>query len=253
MGIFDTHAHYDDEAFEQDRDELLSALPREGIELVLNSASDIDSSRKAVALAEKYGYIYATVGIHPHEAAKAGENWRCELTALSKEPKVAAIGEIGLDYHYDFSPREVQKSFFDAQLSLAEQLGLPVVIHEREAWADTADILAAHPNVRGCMHCFSGNTETMKFALARGLYLGFGGSLTFKNAKHTPAVMAVCPRERILFETDAPYLSPVPLRGRRNDSRNIRFAAERAAELRGEDADELISAANANGRLLYNI
>jgi TatD DNase family protein len=253
MLLFDAHAHYDDPAFDPDRDALLASLPKKGVGLVVNAGSDEASSRASAKLAESYGYIYFAAGIHPHGAAKAEAGWRERIAELAKHEKCRAIGEIGLDYHYDFSPRDVQKAFFDEQLSLAESLGLPVVIHEREAFADTLDILKGHPGLKCVFHCFSGNRETARLVLSMGHYISLGGAVTFKNAKKPPEVMAYVPGDRLMLETDCPYMAPVPYRGRRNDSSLLALTAEAAARIRGCTPEEIASTTYQNGRMFYGI
>ncbi len=253
MVLFDAHAHYDDDAFDSDRDELLALLPQANIGYVVNAGADEASSEASVALAQAYPFVYATVGVHPHSAARASNSYLDVLAGLSKESKVVAVGEIGLDYHYDFSPRDVQKKVFDAQLSLAEQLGLPVVIHEREAMADTLDILAAHPNVKALFHCYSGSVETARQLLNRDVYFSFGGVITFKNAVKAPEVVAFLPSDRLLLETDCPYLTPVPHRGKRNDSRYLVYVAEKAAALRQTDAETIAQQTTQNALRFYNL
>jgi TatD DNase family protein len=253
MRLFDTHAHYDDAAFDADRDGLLSSLPGKGIGLVVNAGADEASSRAAVELSKRYGFIYSAVGIHPHEAAKAEAGWQERIEALSKDGKCRAIGEIGLDYHYDFSPRDVQKSIFDGQLSMAESLGLPVVIHEREAFADAIDILKGHAGIKGVFHCFSGNRETAKVVLGMGFYISLGGAITFKNAKKPPEVMAYVPDDRIMLETDCPYMTPAPYRGKRNDSSYLSVTAETAARLRGCTVQEIAELTFKNGKEFFGI
>ncbi|MBR6739672.1 MAG: TatD family hydrolase [Clostridia bacterium] len=249
MRIFDTHAHYDDDAFDSDRDEVISSLPSFGVELVMNVGCDLESSKKAAILAEKYPFMHASAGIHPHEAAKVPSDWEKELTELlALSP---AVGEIGLDYHYDFSPREVQREIFDAQLSIAQRLDLPVIIHQRESTADTLDILSAHKGLRGVVHCFSGSLDTAKTLLSLGYHLGFGGALTFKNALKAPEVMEYMPEDRILFETDCPYMTPVPYRGKRNFSGYVPLVVLRAAEIRRTDPEALSLSALENGRSLF--
>lgn len=253
MVLFDAHAHYDDDVFDADRSELLSSLPGAGIGYVVNAGADEASSKASVKLAKEYSFVYATVGVHPHSAAKVTPSYLDVLEKLSKEEKVVAIGEIGLDYHYDFSPRDVQKKVFDAQLSLAEQLSLPVVIHEREAIADTLDILAARPNIKALFHCYSGSVETAKTLLKRDNYFSFGGVITFKNAVKAPEVVAFLPNDRLLLETDCPYLTPVPHRGKRNNSRYLSFIAEKAAMLRNVDVLALSEQTTQNALEFYNI
>jgi TatD DNase family protein len=253
MILFDTHAHYDDKAFDGDRDELIQSLPSEGIGLVLNAGSGEESSAAAVGLAEKYEFIYASAGVHPIEAHDAKEGWQERIIELAGHRKCRAIGEIGLDYHYDFSPRDVQKSVFDQQLSIAESLKLPVIIHQREAFSDTLDILKCHPGVCGVFHCFSGGCETAKTVLDMGFYISLGGTITFKNAKKPPEVMAYVPSERIMLETDCPYLAPHPYRGRRNDSTLLHIIAEAAAKIRGCTVEEIAGITYENGKRLFCI
>jgi len=246
--IFDTHAHYTDKRFDPDRESLLDSLPGQGVAFVLGCASNLRDSRQALALAERYEYIYAACGVHPHEAKKfAGAN---ELRALLEHPRCVAVGEIGLDYHYDFSPREVQRDVFRAQLELAREFDLPVVIHDREAHEDTLRILQEF-RPRGVMHCFSGSVEFAREIIALGLHIGLGGAVTFKNARKPIEVAAYVPLERLLLETDAPYMAPVPHRGERCDSRHIALIAEKIAQVRGMDAQELIDACTQNARRLF--
>lgn len=251
--LIDSHAHYDDRAFAADRDAVLSSLPAAGIAALINAGSDIPSSEKSLALSARYAFVYATVGVHPHESARAPADYLDKIESLSKNPKAVAIGEIGLDYHYNFSPRDIQKQVFDAQLSLAEKLNLPVVIHEREAIADTLDILRAHPKASGVMHCFSGSLEVAKILLNRGFYISFGGVLTFKNAVNAPKVALYTPPDRILLETDCPYLTPVPHRGKRNDSRFLPLIAQKLAQIRGISPQEVADITTSNACTLFNI
>ncbi len=253
--LFDTHAHYDDERFDDDREAVLASLPENGVELVINAGSDMPSSRKSVELAEKYPYIYAAVGVHPHEAKSLTENDISELKQLSANNRVVAIGEIGLDYHYDLSPRDVQRSAFAQQISLAKEVGLPFVVHEREACADCLDILRAEGiGARGgVMHCFSGSRETAKILLNMGMYLSVGGPVTFKNNVKTVDVVAYAPLDRLFIETDSPYLAPVPVRGKRNNSAYVRYVAEKIAEIKGIDIDEVIEATKNNAKKFFAI
>jgi len=246
--IADTHAHYTDKRFDPDREALLAALPGQGVAFVLNCGSNVRDSRRALELAEQYEYIYAACGTHPHEA-KAFEN-KAELCKLLQHPKCVAVGEIGLDYHYDFSPRDVQKDAFRAQLELACELGLPVVIHDREAHEDTLRILQEF-RPHGVMHCFSGSAEFAREIIGLGLYISLGGAVTFKNARKPLEVAAQLPLERLLLETDAPYMAPVPHRGQRCDSRHIGLIAEKIAEVRGIDTQALINACTENARVLF--
>lgn len=253
--LFDTHAHYDDERFDEDRDELLSLMPEKGVELIVNAGSDLASSIKSVELAEKYPFIYAAVGFHPHEAKSMTAEAEAEILALAKHEKVVAIGEIGLDYHYDLSPREVQREVFARQIAMAKEAGLPFVVHEREACKDCLDILKAEGvgERAGVMHCFSGSRETAKIMLDMGMYLSVGGPVTFKNNVKTVDMVAYAPIERLFIETDSPYLTPVPHRGKRNDSSYVRFVAEKIAEIKGMDAEEVVEITKNNAKQFFEI
>lgn len=251
-GIFDSHAHYDDPSFDQDRAALLEALPNEGVVGVVNCASDFLTSKHSIALAEQYPYFYAAVGVHPHECAKAGPFDAPRLKELLDHPKVVALGEIGLDYHYDFSPRFLQLEWFERQLSLAAECHVPVIIHDREAHADTLHLLQKY-RPQGVVHCFSGSVEMAKQVIDLGMYIGLGGAVTFRNAKTPPAVAAFLPLDRLLLETDAPYMTPVPLRGQRNDSRRIALSAQRIADLRGIPVEEVLQAGLENAHRLFGI
>lgn len=250
--IFDTHAHYDDEAFDADRDVLLQSLPGKGIINVIDCGCDIKSSEKALELSEKYDFIFAAVGIHPHEAEDADENALEEVRRLSKHEKAVAIGEIGLDYHYDFSPREVQKEFFEKQIILASELQMPIIVHDREAHEDTLELLRKY-KPKGVLHCFSGSVESAKEIVSLGMYIGLGGAVTFKNARKPLEVAEWLPLDRLLLETDAPYMTPVPFRGKRNDSSLIPYAALKIAEVKGIDAQAVVDAASENARRLFGI
>ena len=252
--IFDTHAHYDDEAFDADRDELLASMPENGVGWIVDPGCDLDSSRRAVELAKKHPRVYAAVGWHPENCAPYTEESLETLRAWAREDKVAAIGEIGLDYYWEQNPpRELQQKVFRDQLALAQELDLPVIIHDRDAHADSFAIVKEFPNVRGVFHCFSGSVEMAHELLKRGWYLGFDGPVTYKNARRAVEAALECPLDRMLLETDSPYMAPVPVRGTRNDSRNVRYIAERLAELRGMDADALIALTAENGKRLFGI
>ena len=229
---FESHAHYDDERFDDDRDELLASFPAEGIETVVNSSSDIASSRASIALAEKYPFFYASVGVHPHEVSKMREEDIDTLRELSKHPKVVAIGEIGLDFYYDLSPRDDQRYWFKRQLALAEELDMPVIIHSRDASQECFDIISASNVRKGVIHCYSGSAPMAQDYADMGFYIGIGGSLTYKNNKKTVEVVEKLPLEKILIETDSPYLAPVPYRGRRNDSRLLKYVVEKISEIK---------------------
>lgn len=250
--IFDTHAHYDDEAFNEDRDELLKSIHAEGVKHIINCGCDEKSSRTALSFSDKYDFMYAAVGIHPENI---NENYKEELGAIkemTKEKKVVAIGEIGLDYYWDTSKKELQKEIFRKQIEMANELSLPVIIHDREAHGDTLDILR-ELKPKGVLHCFSGSAETAKEILSLGMYIGFGGALTFKNARKAIEVAQIVPLDRILLETDCPYMAPVPMRGKRNQSSYIAYVAEKMAEIKGISAQEVIDSATENAKRLFGI
>lgn len=252
--IFDTHAHLDDRAFDADREALLSQLPSNGVGLLMNPGCSLASSLAAVELAKKYDYVYAAVGSHPDAADEVNEQVLSRYRELvKKNPKVRAIGEIGLDYHYEDIPREIQQRAFRAQMALAAELNLPVIVHEREAHEDGMKIVREYPGVTGVFHCFSGSLEMAQWLIARGWYIGFGGVLTFKNAKKALQVAANIPLERIVLETDCPYMAPEPFRGRRNDPGKLCRVAEKLAQLRGKTAEEIQAVTLENGRSLYRI
>ena len=252
MGVFDTHAHYDDERFDADRDALLAALPGQGVEMVLSAGSDMASSRVNVELAGRYDYLYAAVGVHPHSAKDFREEDLAQLESWAAHPKVKAIGEIGLDYHYDFSPRAVQQEVLRRQMRLAQKVDLPIVFHDREAHADSLAICREIP-VRGVFHCFSGSVEMARELLEMGYYLSFTGAITFKGARRALETIAMMPPERIMIETDAPYLTPVPYRGRRNDSTYVHLVAETIAQVRGMRTEQVIDLTRENGRRFFAI
>lgn len=251
-GIFDSHAHYDDEAFEEDRDSLLQSLFENGVSFIINCASDLSTSLSGLELAERYDGVYAAAGIHPHEALAAGP---CDLektAELLARPKCVAVGEIGLDYHYDFSPRDLQLSFFEQQLAAAKEHGVPVIVHDREAHEDTLRLLKKY-RPAGVVHCFSGSAEMAKEVLRTGMYIGLGGAVTFKNARKSVEVAQTVPGDRLLIETDCPYMTPVPHRGKRNDSSFIPFTAEVLAGIRGTDAQSIIDLTRENAKRLFGI
>lgn len=251
MNIFDTHAHYDDDAFNEDRDELLAALPKNDVKCVINQGIDIKTSKFSIELAEKYDYIYAAVGIQPQEVYK--EESLSEIEKLAGHPKVVAIGEIGLEYHYDVAPHELQMDYFEKQIEIANKLNLPIVVHNREAHADTLSILKRTPaKANGVIHCFSGSVETAKEFLKLGYFLGFDGPITFKNAKTAIEVLNYIPLDRILVETDAPYLTPMPLRGNRNNSMYIKYILEKIAEVKHISVDEVANITVKNSLNLFS-
>ena len=253
MPLFDTHAHYDSGGFQADRDQVLSALPAAGIGLVVDPGCDLESSRAAVALAERYPFVYAAAGVHPSDCAGTGEEDFAALRELCGHERVAAVGEIGLDYYWkDNPPRDFQQEVFRRQIELALDLDLPVIVHDREAHGDCLDIVRDYPGLRGVFHCFSGSPEMAEELIKRGWYLGFDGPITYKNAQKAPEVAAVTPLDRILVETDSPYLSPVPLRGRRNDSRNLPYIVERLAEWKGVSPEEMTQITWENGLRLFD-
>lgn len=248
--IFDTHAHYTDKRFAPDRAALLNGLPGRGVSLALTCGSDMRDSRAALALAQKHSYIYAACGVHPHEASGFAPEDTGTLRALLADKTCVALGEIGLDYHYDFSPRGTQREVFARQLELALELDMPVIVHDREAHEDTLRLLQEY-RPQGVVHCFSGSWEFAQEILRLGLYLGIGGAVTFHNAKKPAQVAANMPLDRLLLETDAPYMAPVPLRGQRCESPHIAHTAEKIAALRGMDTQDLIDACTENGKRLF--
>lgn len=250
---FDTHAHYDSGAFDHDREAVLERLPGQGVELVVCPACDMDSARKCVELADRYPYLYAAVGVHPHDAQNVPAGWLAALEALSHHPKVVAIGEIGLDYYYDHSPREVQQDAFRAQMALALKRGKPVIVHDREAHRDCLDVVRAYPNVTGVYHCYSGGLEDAKTLVDLGWMLSFTGAVTFRNARRALEVLRWLPLDRIMIETDSPYLTPEPFRGRRNDSGYVYRVAEVIAEVKGLPLAEVAAATLENGKRFFGI
>ena len=252
--LFDTHAHYDDESFDADRDAVLTALPEQGVGLILNPGCDVESSRKAVRYAAAYPHVYAAVGIHPENCGGCTAGDLDTIRALAQQPKTVAIGEIGLDYYWaENPPRDFQQQVLRQQLALARELALPVIIHDREAHADTLAIVREFPGVTGVFHCFSGSPEMARELLKMGWYLGFDGPVTYKNARRAPEVAAVTPLDRMLIETDSPYMTPVPYRGRRNDSGYVHLVAERLAEWKGVTPEEMARATTENGKRLFRI
>ena len=252
--LFDTHAHMDDRAFDEDRQVLLAALPGQEIGLLMNPGCSLESSRRADALSRAYDYIYAAVGSHPDAADEVTPEVLEEYRKLCREnPKIRAIGEIGLDYHYEDIPRDRQQAAFRAQMGLARELGLPVIVHEREAHEDGIRIVEEFPEVTGVFHCYSGSAEMAKWLIRRGWYIGFTGVLTFKNARRAVETAAAIPLERIVLETDCPYMSPEPFRGKRNDPGRLYRMAEKLAEIRGLPLEEIHRITFENGKRLYRI
>ena len=252
--LFDTHAHMDSRSFNEDREALLRALPEQGIALLMNPGCSLESSKKAVALANEYDYIYAAVGSHPDAADEVNDAVLEEYRMLCKlNPKVKAIGEIGLDYHYEDIPRDLQKKAFIAQMELARELNLPVIVHEREAHEDGMGIIKQFPEVAGVFHCYSGSAQMAQELTKMGWYIGFTGVLTFKNARRAIEAVQAIPVERIVLETDCPYMSPEPFRGRRNDPSKLYRMAEKLAEIRGISTEEAQQITLENGKRLYRI
>ena len=250
---FDTHAHYDDEAFDSDREELLQKLESEDVGLIIDPGCDMDSSCKALELAERFSYVYAAVGLHPEELEKHGPDALDKVRELAGHPKCVAIGEIGLDYYWDASQKEEQKELFRRQIELALELEKPVIVHDREAHGDCLEIVRDYPGLRGVFHCYSGSGEMAKELLKLGWYLGFDGPITYKNARKALEVLELCPMDRILVETDSPYLSPVPMRGKRNDSSNLRYVVEKIALIKELSHEEIAALTMANGCRLFGI
>lgn len=253
--IFDTHAHYDDEAFDEDRDEVLTSLRKRGVGTVVNVGASMEGSRRSVSLSEEYEFVYSAVGIHPDEVGELREEDMEWMREQLQKPKVVAVGEIGLDYYWDKEGHDLQKKWFLRQLKLAKELKKPVIIHSREAAADTMELLKAnyHGEMPMVMHCYSYSPEMAAEYLKMGFYLGIGGVLTFKNAKKLKEVVEIAPIERLLLETDCPYLAPVPNRGKRNDSTNIHYVAEELARLKGMTPEEVIRITEENARRFYRI
>ena len=252
--LFDTHAHMDDEAFAEDREQLLSSLPEQGLALVMNPGCSLASSRNAGLLAETYDYIYAAVGSHPDVADEVNEDvLEAYRSLVASNPKIKAIGEIGLDYHYEDIPREIQLQAFRMQMQLAKELNLPAIVHERDAHEDGMKVVDEFPEVTGVFHCYSGSAEMAKELVKRGWYIGFTGVLTFKNARKAVEVAKSIPLDRIVLETDCPYMSPEPFRGKRNDPGKLYRMAEKLAEIRGLTVEEVHTITTENGKRLYRI
>ena len=250
---FDTHAHYDDKAFDSDRGTLLLRLNGEGVEYIIDPGCDLESSQAALALAERFDFVYAAVGFHPEELNKYSPEAFSRIEKLAEHPKCVAVGEIGLDYYWDASHKAEQKALFRRQIDLAIAMDKPVIVHDREAHGDCMEIVRDYPGLRGVFHCYSGSAEMAEELLKRGWYLGFDGPVTYKNARKALEVLALCPLERILIETDSPYLSPVPLRGKRNDSGNLPYIVDKIAEIKGLRHEDVAAAAMANGCRLFGI
>lgn len=251
--LFDTHAHLDDTAFDIDREELIAGLASRGTALVLNPGCDLESSRRAIALAEKYPFVYAAVGTHPDDADHVDDALIDLYRTMCRHEKVKAIGEIGLDYHYENVPREVQQRAFRLQLALAQETLLPVIVHEREAHGDAMEILQDYPDVTGVFHCYSGSPEMARQLVEKGWYIGFTGVLTFKNARRAVETAQSIPIERIVLETDCPYMAPEPFRGKRNHPGYLYRMAEALAQIRGLPVEEIHQITTQNALQLYRI
>ena len=251
--IFDTHAHYDDEQFNEDRVELLNSMEEQGVGTIINVSATYNSCRKVIALAKEYPFVYAAVGIHPDEVGSLNEETFAQMKELFKEEKVVAVGEIGLDYYWkENEPKEVQKRIFLEQIDLAKQFDLPVIIHDRDAHGDMLELFQKEVHgVQAVFHCFSGSLEMAKELAKRGYYFGFGGTSTYKNAQKVREVMQYIPKELLLFETDSPYLTPVPFRGKRNNPGYTEYTARNAAQVLGMEFEELAAIAAANTKRLF--
>jgi TatD DNase family protein len=253
--LFDSHAHYDDEKFSQDRFDIIKKAHESGVSYILNASSDIASSVESIALAREFDFVYAAVGVHPHHAREINDNTIVTLADLAGNKNVVAIGEIGLDYYYDSSPREIQKYWFAKQINLARALKLPVIVHDRDAHEDSLNIIRNENanEVGGVFHCYSGSIEMARELLKNNFSISIGGAITFKNAKTIIGVAAYIPNDRLLIETDCPYMTPEPHRGKRNDSSFIRLVAEKIAEIKGMSLEEIALLTTNNAKRLFNI
>ncbi len=255
MKLFDSHCHLDDEKFDEDRAETIARLREGGVEKCVCVGSDLPSSRRCVALAEQYDFIYAAAGVHPHEAKDAPPDYIDQLKTLLSHPRVVALGEIGLDYYYDHSPRDVQREVCLRQMELAWELGAPVAYHIRDAHAEMLEIMKSMKAklTGGIIHCFSGSAEIAKEYLKLGYYISFAGPLTFKKAPKLQEACRLVPKDRLLIETDSPYMAPEPVRGRRNEPANVRYVGMKMAEIRGEDPEEVAAYTTENAKKVYNL
>ena len=252
INIFDSHAHYNDEQFDIDRDALLASLPEAGIVGILNCGTDVESSIASIEMAEKYPFVYAACGYHPESALEFNQERLSEIEKMLSHEKCVAVGEIGLEYHYEFVPKDVQKYVFEKHLELAVKYDMPVIVHDREAHADTLELLKKY-NPKGVLHCYSGSVEMAKEILKMGMYIGLGGAVTFKNAIKPVEVAEMIPLDRLLLETDCPYMAPVPMRGKRNNSAYISYVAEKIAEIKNMPAQDLLDITSENAMNLFNI
>lgn len=253
--IFDSHAHYNDGRFDPDRDAVLSAMPEKGVGYIMNACSSVDEFDGIKNIIEKYPFVYGAAGVHPHEAENMTDSDLEKISEFAAHPKVKAIGEIGLDYYYDNSPRDTQRFWFSQQVGLAVDLDMPIIIHDRDAHADTMDILRKHDirKIGGVFHCYTGSAEMAKEVLDMNLYIAFGGSLTFKKAQKPIEAARSIPLEKIVIETDCPYLTPEPHRGKRNSSEYIRYVAEKLAEIKGVSCEEIIRVTAENAKRVFRI
>ena len=249
--IFDAHAHYDDKWFDDDRNELLEKIQDKGVCGIINNSVDLVTAEKSIAFAEKYDFMYAAVGFHPENIENMPENYLDSLAELTKHEKVVAIGETGLDYYWD-TPRDLQKKVFEEQIKLSLDLEMPLIVHDREAHGDTFDFLRKY-RPKALVHCFSGSVELMREAVKLGMYISLGGVVTFKNARHSVEVAKEIPIDRLLLETDAPYMAPVPFRGKRCDSSMILYSAEKIASVRNMGVQELLDITCENAKRFYGI
>lgn len=253
--IFDSHAHYDDKQFDKDRKTLLNDLKKQGVGFVVNVGASLETTKKAIELADEFDFIYAAAGVHPNETQELEEDNFCWLKEQTNHKKVVAVGEIGLDYYWDEPARSVQKQWFERQLEMAREVKLPVIIHSRDAAKDTLDMMKSlhAEDIGGVVHCFSYGKETARDYLNMGYYLGIGGVVTFNNAKKLKEVVEYTPLENILLETDCPYLAPVPKRGKRNYSGNLRFVAEEIAKIKNVSYEEVVNITEDNTKKMYGI
>ena len=250
---FDSHAHYDDKRFDDDRDELINDMYNNGVNYILNSGQSMQAIKAGLELADKYDFIYTAVGVHPHNVKTLTDEDLSVIKLYAKKNKVQAIGEIGLDFHYDFSPRDLQRKWFKAQLEIAKDLDMPVIIHSREASQECFDIIKESGIHKGDIHCYSGNVEMALEYVKMGFHIGVGGVVTYNNAKKLVDVVDALPIESILIETDCPYLSPVPMRGKRNDSNNLKYIVDKIAEIKGLSHEDVAKITTTNAKKVFNI
>ena len=255
MKLIDTHSHYNDEKFDNDRDEVIQNIANSGITTIINAGYGLESSKRAIEIANNYDFMYATVGVSPNDIENLENNYIEQIKEMAKEQKVIAIGEIGLDYYWNKENKETQKEIFIKQVELANQLGLPIVIHTRDAVMDTIDILKnkVNCNKKGVFHCCPLNTELIKEGLKLGFYISFAGPITFKNSKNAEEIVKMVPIDRILTETDSPYLSPEPVRGTRNDSRNIKYIAQKIAQIKNMPIENIAEQIQKNAKTIFKI